>query len=82
MSGKEDEGGDVEDYFIHSLFFFIFFLVSPFRLNDDAHVVRVVQGGAASGAASMYVCNVVSKGIRRHITSEYTQQHCVWVQSP
>ena len=26
-----------------SLLFF-FFLVSPFRLNDDAHVVRVVQG--------------------------------------
>ena len=33
---------------------------------------------ASAGAASMYVCNVVScKGIRRHITSEYTQQHCV-----
>lgn len=82
--GGRGRRGGVEDYFIHSLFFFfIFFLVSPFRLNDDAHVVRVVHsGGAASGAASMYVCNVVSKGIRRHITSEYTQQHCVWVQSP
>ena len=43
--GGRGRRGGVEDYFIHSLFFFSnFFLVSPFRLNDDAHVVRVVQG--------------------------------------
>ena len=42
--GGRGRRGGVEDYFIHSLFFSNFFLVSPFRLNDDAHVVRVVQG--------------------------------------
>ena len=39
------------------------------------------MAASSAGAASMYVCNVVSKGIRRHITSEYTQQHFVCPES-
>ena len=84
---EEEEGGDEQELPLWITSFTISFslfqsvqsgLIMMPMLFELVFLLLSSWEAASAGAASMYVCNVVScKGIRRHITSEYTQQHCV-----